>query len=362
MPAARYHDGKTGATHAVRLLVSGRELRIVGDGDATLAVWRTACVRAAPEPDPDGAVTLTAQGEPGVLLVDDSAELETLSRAGIRLSGLTTWTRGRWLAIGAGLLAAALAVGLLVVNALPRWVAAAIPLGWERRLGETSAALIADRRGRCGGAEGQAALDRLVERLRSAGGIAMPVTIAVLDTRTVNAFTLPGGQVLVMRGLIAAATDGPMLAGVIAHELGHVAHRDPTTLLIRGMEFSLLLSAVGLGDAGGVAAGAGNLMNLAFSRAAEAAADASAIDFLTKAGLRADGLSRFFALMEQRDATAANTPDHREPGDQSGTELNWFATHPSSESRRERTARPETGDVPFTEAEWRAIRTMCARR
>jgi hypothetical protein len=52
--------------------------------------------------------------------------------------------------------------------------------------------------------------------------------------------------------------------------------------------------------------------------------------------------------MEQREPTLA------------GVAPNWFATHPSSASRRERTARPETGEMPFTEDEWRAIRTMCA--
>jgi hypothetical protein len=41
--------------------------------------------------------------------------------------------------------------------------------------------------------------------------------------------------------------------------------------------------------------------------------------------------------------------------------LEWVATHPSSEARRQRTARQETGESPFTGTEWQAIRTMCAR-
>ena len=216
------------------------------------------------------------------------------------------------------------------------------------------------------GKEGQAALDHFVARLRVAGRIEMPVTIVVLDDNTVNAFTLPGGHVLVMRGLIDTVANGPMLAGVIAHELGHVTHRDSLTLLLRGMGLSILLHMIGFGDAGGTAAaGASNLMNLAYTRAAEAAADDTAIDLLTRAGLRADGLSRFFALMERRtgtpDGDAEKPPEHK-PEDRIGTTLDWFATHPSSESRRERTARPETGEMPFTDTEWWAIRTMCAAK
>jgi beta-barrel assembly-enhancing protease len=352
---SRYHDGRHGVTHLVQAVVFGRELRIVGEDDVTLAVWKLAELKAAPELDPDGAATLTAAGQPGVLLIGDAAERETLRRAGVRLPGRKAWTRGHWIGVCAAL-AVTLGLGVLALNTLPLWLANAIPIAWEQRLGRPAELLATEAVTHCTGTAGQAALDRLVERLRAAGAIEMPVTIAVLDEKAINAFTLPGGHVLVMRGLIDAVTDGPELAGVIAHELGHVAHRDTMTLMLRGVGLSILLNMVGLGDvSGGAAAGASNLMNLAYSRAAEAAADASAIGFLNKAGLRADGLSRFFSLMEQHDADAGN-----DPGERGETTLSWFATHPSSESRRQRTARPDTGEPPFTDEEWQAIRTMCA--
>jgi Zn-dependent protease with chaperone function len=297
VPASRFNDGRRGVTHIVRLLIFGRELRIVGDGDVTLAVWKIADVQAAPELDPDGVVTLTARHQPGVLRIDDSAELVALRRAGIRLPGQKAWARRHWIGVAAGL-AATVVLGVLVVNSLPRWIAGTIPIAWEQSIGEPAEALMTASSSRCTGHDGLVALEGLVTRLRAAGGIEMPVTISVLDDKTVNAFTLPGGHVLVMRGLIGAVTDGPMLAGVIAHELGHVAHRDSLTLMLRAMGLTILLNSIGLGDPSGSAAGgASSLMDLAYSRAAEAAADASAIDFLTKAGLRADGLSRFFVLI-----------------------------------------------------------------
>jgi Zn-dependent protease with chaperone function len=351
MPASRFHDGRSGATHVARVFVFGRELRIAGTDGATLAVWKLAQINAAPEVDPDGVVTMTVRDQPGLLLIDDAAELEALRAAGVKLPGHKAWTRHHWIAVCAGL-AATLGLGVFALTGLPRLLAAAIPVAWEQRLGQPAEAMMTASETRCAGKDGQAALERLVERLRAAGRIELPVTISVLDARLVNAFTLPGGHVLVMRGLIDHASDGPMLAGVIAHELGHVAHRDSTTLMLRAMGLSILLHLTGFGDADGSAtAGASNLMNLAYTRAAEAAADDTAIDLLTKAGLRADGLSRFFARMEQR----ADAPDGVEPA------LDWFATHPSSRSRRERTARPETGEAPFTDAEWQSIRTMCDR-
>jgi predicted Zn-dependent protease len=89
------------------------------------------------------------------------------------------------------------------------------------------------------------------------------------------------------------------------------------------------------------------------------AADATAIDMLTKAGLREDALSRFFARTEGR--TGATDAPASKPAGRGGMTLEWFATHPSSEVRRQRTARQETGSRPFTDAEWQAIRTMRAR-
>ncbi len=112
-------------------------------------------------------------------------------------------------------------------------VAPLIPATWEDRLGDVVEATLTAGHRTCKRADGQRALDSLVNRLRTAGGIDRAVRIEVVDDGMVNAFTLPGGRVIVMRGLVRYAGDGAELAGVIAHELGHVAHRDPTTMLLR---------------------------------------------------------------------------------------------------------------------------------
>ena len=125
----------------------------------------------------------------------------------------------------------------------------------------------------------------MVARLRAAGGIEPAVRIAVLDDRMVNAPTLPGGRVLVMRGLIDKAQDGAELAGVIAHELGHVAHRDPTTLLLRQLGIGFITASLGwndaLANAGGIAQDG---LPCLYSRRAEAAADAAGERISTVSG------------------------------------------------------------------------------
>lgn len=361
MANTRFHDGRSGATHAVEPVVFGRDLLIEGAADQMRAVWPLDQVRAAPEIDPDGMTVLTARDRLGVLSTGDAVLLESLRRAGVRLPRQRTWTRRHWVGVGAGF-GASLAVLALGLNALPGWIAAAIPVSWERKLGDPMAAAMTAASPRCEGMEGQAALNRLVERLRAAGKIAIPVDLSVLNDGMVNAFTLPGGRVLVMRGLIDEAADGAVLAGVIAHELGHVSHRDSATMLVREMGFQLLLASLGLGDMGGAAiGGASQLTARAYGRAAEAAADDTAIELLTAAGLRADGLSRFFARLDQAHGQRDGTED-ASPNRPAGLVPSWLSTHPPDRDRRARTARPESGEMPFTAAEWAAIRGMCRRK
>jgi Zn-dependent protease with chaperone function len=348
MTAARFHDGRSGADRAVTAFVFGRDLRIADADGATIATWRLDQIVFAPEPDPDGMIMVRVRNQPGQLLLNDPATLDAMRRSGVGPRQPRPWRAGHWITAA---VAAVCVLGLcgLLLDSAPALIARAIPPSWEQRLGAPGEALIGGSAHRCAGADGQAALTRLVERLRAAGPIAMPVRIEVLDNPLINAFTLPGGHVVVMRGLIDAAPDGPVLSGVIAHELGHVAHHDTTTLLLRRLGLSALLSLIGFGDGGGaVVQGAGDLLTLAHGRAAEAAADATAIDLLTAAGLRADGLSRFFAQMDAHPG-----PDH------AASLPSWLANHPPSDERRAKTERPATGEMPFTDAEWRAIRTMC---
>jgi predicted Zn-dependent protease len=62
-----------------------------------------------------------------------------------------------------------------------------------------------------------------------------------------NAMALPGGQIYVFRGLIAKADNPDEVAGVIAHEIGHVAHRDGTKAVLQGAGLSFLFGML-LGD------------------------------------------------------------------------------------------------------------------
>lgn len=343
MVQGRFFDGETAVAHDVTVRLTGGTLIIEG---GVSRVWAVSMIVAAKDPDPDGRVTLSIPGSPARLEVADRALLLALSASGARMPSAVVWSGRHWV-IAAAVVAICVVLAIVALTELPRWLAPFIPESWERQLARPIEALLETDKRVCTSAAGQRALDRLAERLRVAGGITRPVKLTVLDDSLVNAFTLPGGHILIMRGLIDDAEDGPELAGAIAHELGHVAHYDATAMLLRQIGIGVLATSIGLGDSGSVGAGLSrDLLTRSYGREAETAADAAGIDTLTKAGLRADGLARFFARLESHEGSATGV-------------TGWLSTHPPTEQRRQQAAHSAEGNEPFTDAEWKAIRAMC---
>ena len=77
-------------------------------------------------------------------------------------------------------------------------------------------------------APGRAALEKIIRRLEAATSLPFALRTEVVRRDEANAIALPGGQVYVFRGLIDKASNADEIAGVIAHEIGHVVHRDGT--------------------------------------------------------------------------------------------------------------------------------------
>lgn len=166
-------------------------------------------------------------------------------------------------------------------------------------------------------------------------------TFTVLDTPTVNAFAIPGGYVYVTRGLVALADDEAELAGVIGHEIGHVAAGHSSLRQERSgiAGIGLLLGAIGLSVLGadpGVTRGALQLGQMAaggiladYSRSDELAADNLGIRYLARAGYdpyaQADFLDSLAANSET-EARAAGKSYNREQAD-------FLATHPATGPR-----------------------------
>jgi predicted Zn-dependent protease len=171
------------------------------------------------------------------------------------------------------------------------------------------------------------------ERLaKQTSGPKYPYSFSMADYREINAFALPGGPIWIHRGVLHAATNESQVAGVLAHEVAHVAQRHAASQLTKGMMANLglgLLGAVLGNGAGGSAAQAAaafmtNGIFMKFSRDDEREADQVGLQLLRRAGWDARGMVELFEIL-QREA-------RRNP---SSVET-FFSSHPSPQDRIQR--------------------------
>ena len=153
-------------------------------------------------------------------------------------------------------------------------------------------------------------------------------TFHVVDTEEPNAFSLPGGYIYVSRALLALMNSEDELAGVVGHEIGHVAARHAAQRVTRAAPFAVV---TGLGSAvtgivspmlggvvGGIGGVAGSLVLAPYSRGQESEADRVGQAMAAAAGWDPAGLSRALRTLEREEALHAGE----------ARPSSFFATHP----------------------------------
>ena len=153
--------------------------------------------------------------------------------------------------------------------------------------------------------------------------------LKILDVSVVNAFAVPGGYVYFTRGILASLNNEAELAGVMAHEIGHIAARHSAKQYSKAQFAqvtlglgSVVADAVGLSALSGLAQLGVGMLFLRFSRDNERQADSLGVEYASRANYDASRLADFFQILERMN-----------PGsDRSGLPA-WFSTHPSPEDR-----------------------------
>ncbi|MCB2137008.1 MAG: M48 family metallopeptidase [Rhodobacteraceae bacterium] len=370
---ADFYDGLTARRHAVAVAPSTDGLALVivfADGGTAPLTWRFDHLRALA--DQSGAETLTltvlsdtddeAPRDPARLVISDPAAVNWLrrTRPGLFRRDIRPGTMRKvaiWLG---GATAAVLLMLFVILPGLADFLATRLPLDSEVALGRTAMAqmerlLGAERIGasRCESPEGLAALDRLKDRLVGERQLDYDLALTVFDNDMVNAFAVPGGQIVIVAGLLETVDSADAVAAVLAHEIGHVVARDPVRLSLRAAGSAGILSLV-LGDVTGGTALAligDQLMQASYTRGAEAAADEFAIGLLNEAGISTEGMADFF---DQIAGMSGNIPE-------------YLSTHPQSEGRKDRAAanaaqRVTDGQATtpaLSEADWAALQAIC---
>jgi len=356
----KYFNGLNSARHDVTLSVDvASQCLVMRDAGGAAERWPLAEIRLVERPISGFPVRYRRADRDGPRLSagDDSLFLLKPACPNLRKTPPRERKAAR-LAFWIG--AAAFGVAGLVIFSLPYFaheLALVFPPKLEQKIGLATDQTIRTLLGGghqarlCQTAAGHDALDRLAFRLARAAGMENPPHIEVVDTPVLNALALPGNRVLVFRGLIDKAPDSNALAGVVAHEFGHIAYRHPLEAAIRQSGLSLLIGLL-VGDVygGSVVGGAALvLLNSAYSREAEEAADRAALTTLATAGIDSDGMAKFFRMVAQEERKSGGK-----------TWPTFTMSHPDT-GAREAMFRQEghPGGLAMPDADWRKVKTIC---
>lgn len=350
---AHFSDGRTAARRKVSVRLDEAALIIdpLDDPESRILTWSFDDLRLADETGRGKPVRLSnaAQSDARLSFADDAILEPLLARAPrLRDPGVMGRRPGLRIAQWAGGIGAII---IILVFGLPRAaepVAALMPLAWEEALGEQLFHGFGEGVEFCNQYDGAAALKRLTDRLTATMDSRYTIRVAVADSGQINAFAAPGGYIVLYRGLIGSAQSPDDVAGVLAHEIGHVVERHGTERMVRAAGLAAMVQLL-LGDPSGLlsigVAGGELLLSLAYSRSDEAEADAVAVDILAAAEIDSAGFVHFLERMAR---------------DEGGRDIPFLSSHPrSAERAAEVRESGGHGGPAMSEADWWELRAIC---
>lgn len=374
----RHSDGKSAAARdcSVRLDLSG--LDVTSSDGMVRFRWPYDSLKASEPIRPQSIdIILSSSKAPGETLfvpgADFAATLGTRApQLGVRAE---RWRHARPWIIAAGVIVATFLIGKAAGWSPMQTAARLLPQSWRERLGTAAIEQMAENRKRCTDTSGVAALDALTRRLseaRSAKGEGFKIT--VVDWDLLNAFAVPGNQIVMTKELIVKAESADEVAGVLAHEMGHGIELHPETGIIRAVGLAATLELMMGGSSGTLANMGLMLAQLGYTRAAEREADEHALLLLRNAGISQQGLAAFFKRVLKEEGGYANTSGSEageaakdKPDDEDKTAkrlkraLDIFSTHPPTAERAEHIRM--SGSYPATPAltagEWESLKKIC---
>ena len=351
---ARFFDGRSNRGHLVALRL-GEQCDIVED-DVVIAQWpydRIRRVDAQP-----GVLRASCQVAPPLarLEISDDVLATELAARCLQLDVDSPGRKGSTARIVGWSLAALVSILLVVIYGVPlaaEQLAPLVPQSFENRIGQVAdkqVRLVFDGKA-CEAKDGQAAFVKLVGTLRDAAGLPGPVDATVLSNEVANAFALPGGKIYLFNGLLQKAHNSDEIAGVLAHEMGHVVHRDNMRNLIYNGGTSFLVGLL-FGDVTGSSAilfATRTMFDTTYTRTAETNADAFSIELMHKLGRSPKPMGELLL---------------RVTGNEKDKNFSFLSNHPFTEDRlalMQKEDRPPTSRPILSDEEWMALRSICKK-
>ncbi len=319
----------------------------------TLGSWAINGLEVEPATAGTTTMALRHQDHPNVRLqVDDQDFFAQLKehdpRLRLVLQGSVRRRRRTLLLLGTLLLTA-----ILVLVSIPYLL---VPLASRvsgpalQRYGEAVIYSIAGSDGLCRDQYALALVNDLAQRLASPLDLPTPIQVHISNSDEMNAHAVPGGHIIIHRGLLAFVNDAEEFAAVLAHELIHIDEQHPLLGLLEEAGYAMLLSIFvddtgWLGDATEFSS---QVLQMAHSRDMELVADRRALQLLNEVDIRGDGITRFLEHLSSWE-------------EEDGDYADWLDTHPLTSERlimlSDRQA--SGGQPPLSEAEWDYLQHAC---
>lgn len=354
---AKFNDGKTAISFDATCIDASTAL-VIQTGETTLATWTYDDIRIA---DSVSSLRFRSVGSDARLTLSDDDDGEWLSQKCPNLkkadNPTTRWPI--WLGAGAFAIASIIGIFLILIPNIASAVVQMVPISFEQKIGLQSRDQIvgvlegARPEGKgfvCKADAGMRVLQKRADEIANLLESPFPIDITVIKIDVPNAFALPGGQVILLSGLIDGAKSGDEVIGVLAHEIAHVVRRDPLQVSIKQTGTALLISLL-VGDVfgGTVLSGVGStVIESGYSRDAESASDIMAVTALNQLGLTARPLADFLSRLSKSDGLAAAIPE-------------FLSTHPSGENRAEEIRNlSQANGRALSKFDWQAVQNICS--
>jgi predicted Zn-dependent protease len=167
----------------------------------------------------------------------------------------------------------------------------------------------------------------------------------IIESKEINAFTIPGGNIYMFSGLMELAETPEEVAAVLAHEIGHAEKRHVVSKLAKELSITVIVSILSGGDPSILTQVLKDLIGNSFDRDQEQEADAFALELLEKAGVPPKSLARFFERLNEKDL------DYNK-------NLEILMTHPHNDKRIDQARRYRTRNefkpIPF-DMDWKKV-------
>jgi Zn-dependent protease with chaperone function len=366
---AKYNDGKTAKTYSIKAFFGKNEVLIMDADGIQIASCLFDELRIADKRDIENVVRLKF-GSDGQerLVLDRRDDLSAIELVCLKLYKSSSDIQRQWRTVVLASLGAIIPLFIIIQFGLPLFaghMAKIIPISAVQRVGDEVHGQIIRAMGYlekrppaemlCNDPKRVALVKRLTETLIAEADATIPVKISVINSKIINAAALPGGHIIIFRGLLEFVENEGELASVLAHEIGHVQSRHPTENIIQGGTLGVLTSLL-IGDVAGGFALTGfssAILKSAYSRDAEREADTIALEIMKRAGLDIEESVSFFRRLQNK------TEDIKRAA-------SFFSTHPALQERIERAKKKAQSQKEgayitkvLTRVEWANIKEIC---